>query len=122
MASVQVGKAVSVKVSFASLGFKPRTFSNPGSCATNILLAKTLREAIPHCIQDLWPVQAGSGYPLRPCPCGSWTRMNVKFCQDFRREFVNLQMEQLQKPLHGGQAHVGLRSACNINREQVTIR
>ena len=40
MDSVQVGKAVFVKVSFASLGFEPRTFSYPGSCATNTLLAK----------------------------------------------------------------------------------
>ena len=40
MDSVQVGKAVFVKVSFASLGIEPRTFSYPGSCATNSLLAK----------------------------------------------------------------------------------
>ena len=40
MDSVQVGKAVFVKVSFASLGFEPRTFSYPGSCANNTLLAK----------------------------------------------------------------------------------
>ena len=31
MDSVQVGKAVFVKVSFASLGFEPRTFSYPGN-------------------------------------------------------------------------------------------
>ena len=42
MDSVQVGKAVFVKVSFASLGFEPRTFSYPGSCATNTLLAKKI--------------------------------------------------------------------------------
>ena len=35
-----VGKAVIVKVSFASLGFKLRTFSYSASCATNTLLAK----------------------------------------------------------------------------------
>ena len=52
MDSVQVGKAVFVKVSFASLGFQPRTFSYPGSCATNTLLAKNfLRVAIRHYIQ-----------------------------------------------------------------------
>ena len=44
MDSVQVGKAVFVKVSFASLGFEPRTFSYPGSCATNTLLAKNFLE------------------------------------------------------------------------------
>ena len=40
MDSVQVGKAVLVKVSFASLGFEPRTFSYTESCATNTLPAK----------------------------------------------------------------------------------
>ena len=42
MDSVQVGKAVFVKVSFASLGLEPRTLSYPGSCATNTLLAKKI--------------------------------------------------------------------------------
>ena len=51
MDSVQVGKAVFVKVSFASLGFEPRTFSYPGSCATNTLLAKKFCVAIRHYIQ-----------------------------------------------------------------------
>ena len=38
MDSVQVGKAVFVKVSFASLGFKPRAFFYPESWATNTLV------------------------------------------------------------------------------------
>ena len=35
-------EAVFVKVSFASLGFEPRTFSYPGRCATDTLLARKL--------------------------------------------------------------------------------
>ena len=52
MDSVQVGKAVFVKVSFASLGFEPRTFSYPGSCATNTLLAKIFLKYF-HTLQSL---------------------------------------------------------------------
>ena len=51
MDSVQVGKAVFVRVYFASLDFEPRTFSYPESCTTNTLLAKKLRVAICHYIQ-----------------------------------------------------------------------
>ena len=54
MDSVQVGKAVFVKVSFASLGFEPRTFSYPGSCATNTLLAKKLFSHAQHLYNGLW--------------------------------------------------------------------
>ena len=62
---VQVWKAVFVKVSFASLGFEPRTFSYPGSCATNTLLAKKIlniktlhcSEKGPYC-RDRDPIEA----------------------------------------------------------------
>ena len=52
MDAVQIGgKEVFAKVNFAILGFKPRTFSYPGSCATNTLVAKNIYCSTLHYIQ-----------------------------------------------------------------------